>query len=549
MKIFINYRREDEANMAFVIANALMVEFGVGNVFFDRQVIPAGSVFPHEIDKALDNCLIFIAVIGRKWSTIMKERQSFEEKDYVVSEIEHAFEKGVNIVPILVDNATMPPKKELPQKIKELSSINAIYISSDPIRMPLDIHNLTIEIKRIISTIPVKQKPDKPEGGLGKKGYAGEILPGSRTTIQRGAENILHNTAAADVQLKTDELNVVLSDQLEQRSFDKAGKTIAEMLALDRDNQAALNAQALLDKQQGFGIIKNFKGPGTVTDSFFSQDGRKIIAVFGGIASVKSPKPATVIIWDVNTEQKLFEFSPKNANRGWKPNGIDLSPDEQTILLGDVSGIYLVSVKTKDILASHQAGWTECVSFLPEGNRAISGGSELLLWDFELGSVIHRFMGHEGKIQSLAVAPDGKKAVTGGEDATIRLWDLQKKSEIWNIEGFKVNMQCVAISPDGKKILAGGNKIISLIDLNSGKEITSFAAHKGYTLSIAFSPDGLKAMSGGTDNILRYWDLKNGSQLRGYKVTGEWTGSVGFSSDGRYALSSDISNINVWILP
>jgi hypothetical protein len=71
MKIFINYRRDDEANIAFAIANAVMTEYGVSNVFFDRQSIKAGSEFPQEIDKALENCRIFIPVIGREWLNIM----------------------------------------------------------------------------------------------------------------------------------------------------------------------------------------------------------------------------------------------------------------------------------------------------------------------------------------------------------------------------------------------------------------------------------------------------------------------------------------------
>ena len=74
MKIFINYRREDEANIVFAIANRLMNEFGVENVFYDRQAIKAGTEFPREIDQALENCRIFITVIGRNWLNIMNKR-------------------------------------------------------------------------------------------------------------------------------------------------------------------------------------------------------------------------------------------------------------------------------------------------------------------------------------------------------------------------------------------------------------------------------------------------------------------------------------------
>jgi len=164
MKIFINYRRDDEANIAFVIANALMREYGVSNVFFDRQAIKAGSEFPQEIDNALENCRIFIPVIGREWLNIMNKRRTFEEDDYVLNEIEHALEKGVIVLPILVDDTSMPSKKDLPPKLSKLSIINAVNISSDPKRLPLDIKLLITELNDIFSRLPKRSNKQNEEG-------------------------------------------------------------------------------------------------------------------------------------------------------------------------------------------------------------------------------------------------------------------------------------------------------------------------------------------------------------------------------------------------
>ncbi len=159
MKIFINYRRDDEANIVFAIANSLMKEFGVENVFFDKQAIKAGSEFPKEIDKALDNCRVFIPVIGRKWLDIMNKRRALDENDYVLNEIEHAMGKGVFILPVLVDDTPMPSEKDLPLTLSGLSYINAVYISSDPKHLPSDIRLLTVELNDIFSSIPEKSKP------------------------------------------------------------------------------------------------------------------------------------------------------------------------------------------------------------------------------------------------------------------------------------------------------------------------------------------------------------------------------------------------------
>ena len=162
MKIFINYRRQtDEDNLVFAIANSLMREFGVENVFFDKQVIKAGSEFPGEIDKALENCCIFIPIIGKEWLRIMKKRQALEEPDYVSNEIEHALEKGVFVLPILLDNTTMPSEKDLPQKLSKLSRINAVNISSDPKQLPRDVRLLIAELNDIFSRSPGRSRCSK----------------------------------------------------------------------------------------------------------------------------------------------------------------------------------------------------------------------------------------------------------------------------------------------------------------------------------------------------------------------------------------------------
>jgi len=497
----------------------LLEENGVICWIAPRNVRP-GSIYAEEIVDGIESSLSVLLVLS----------EYANESLHVRNEMEQGVSRGKVIFPVLIRN--VKPSKALDYYIAT-SQWTEAWIP------PLE--KKIIELSGVIKALPGREFIKIRDS------YAGsdeKRVPG--TLPERNV--ILIPQAPTPEPVKTmDELLTILSDQLEQHYFEQAELTISEIMVIDSDNVDAINARALIDQSNGLGKIKSFNGPGVLISSFFLKDGHRIIAVFGGIAgNSPSAKSPSIAIWNIDSGRKLFEFF---IPRKWNPTCLSLSSDEKVILAGDFFGIYLISLDSWNIIADYQTGRIQCASFLPSGNRAITGGDELLLWDFELRSVICRFKGHIGRIQSLAVTPDGKRAVTGGEDATIRLWDLQKKQEIWSVEGYKVNFQSIAISSDGNKILAGGDKIIRLIDLNDGSEIQKISGHKGYTLSIAFSPDGKKAVSGGTDNIVRLWDLINGHQIRGYKVFGSWTGSVGFSPDGRFAFSDDLSNIYIWALP
>ena len=64
-------------------------------------------------------------------------------------------------------------------------------------------------------------------------------------------------------------------------------------------------------------------------------------------------------------------------------------------------------------------------SFTPDGQYVLSGGMNGALMIYGLnGKMLARFVGHTGEIKALAVSKDGKWALSGAADQTLRLWPL-----------------------------------------------------------------------------------------------------------------------------
>jgi WD40 repeat protein len=68
----------------------------------------------------------------------------------------------------------------------------------------------------------------------------------------------------------------------------------------------------------------------------------------------------------------------------------------------------------------------QSVAFSPDGRRALSGGSDntLKLWDIATAKELRAFNGHSNWIHSVAYSPDGNVALSGAADHTLKLWDL-----------------------------------------------------------------------------------------------------------------------------
>jgi hypothetical protein len=130
MKIVLSYRRSDAPGMAGWIYDCLSQHYGDESVFRDVDSIPFGVDFRKHIRQKLDQCDTLIAVIGPRWLGEGDHQRIHDGNDFVRFEIETALQRGIPVVPLLVEGATMPRPDQLPETLRDLAFYNAAEVDS-----------------------------------------------------------------------------------------------------------------------------------------------------------------------------------------------------------------------------------------------------------------------------------------------------------------------------------------------------------------------------------------------------------------------------------
>jgi WD40 repeat protein/class 3 adenylate cyclase len=125
------------------------------------------------------------------------------------------------------------------------------------------------------------------------------------------------------------------------------------------------------------------------------------------------------------------------------------------------------------------------------------------LWDLETGGVIRKLIGHQGVVRSLDFSPDGRTAVSGGDDYQVFWWEISSGEPlaIHDLPAQDGYINHVQFHPDGDSILVQDNEWdlsenTRVMDIESGEIITEMErggrrSISGVIQSAWISTDGL----------------------------------------------------------
>jgi tetratricopeptide (TPR) repeat protein len=138
-RIFISYDRRESERYASKIADRLTRHFGYENVFLDVSSIAAGSDFVREVEGAIGAANVVVALIGPLWTA------KLTPSSFVVNELTTAFQRGITVIPVLIDDATMPPAEALPAPLDRLARIQALVLDQSRFQSDMDLLIKTID--------------------------------------------------------------------------------------------------------------------------------------------------------------------------------------------------------------------------------------------------------------------------------------------------------------------------------------------------------------------------------------------------------------------
>ncbi|MCU4176759.1 caspase family protein [Carboxylicivirga sp. N1Y90] len=125
--------------------------------------------------------------------------------------------------------------------------------------------------------------------------------------------------------------------------------------------------------------------------------------------------------------------------------------------------------------------------------------------------------GHSRYVTCVDISADGKYAITGSADNTLKLWNIKSGKEIRNFTMHTEAIRSVFFNAEGTKIVSASNDNKAIVyDVIKGKVLAEMQIDNKLEKA-CFTPDGSKVITADDRNLLSLWDANTGQLIGDYK--------------------------------
>jgi len=292
----------------------------------------------------------------------------------------------------------------------------------------------------------------------------------------------------------------------------------------------------------------------TVTAVAFSPNGRllvsgsrdKTIRVWD-LASMRPVGESKGHLGDITTlafspdGQQLASGSADDSVRIWDMRRVRVFPADPAVVSDQTGHVHDLHASLGRVVTSTQAGgafqWWDLDA--PERFRTLGYTSA--------GAGPRATTLSVSKIISLALTPDGLKAVAGRGDGTVRLWTLDGTVPPLVLASPKSPAMNVAIRPDGAGVVAVFlDRSLRIWDSAGGWAPTVVGSAPDEVRRLSFTPDG-RRVAAAAGRAVTLWDVRARAVVLQSAPLRQTVSSMAVSADGRRIAAGDTNgNMRIW---
>ena len=373
-RIFISYRREDAPGHAGRLYDRLTAHFGEDQVFMDIDTIEPGEDFVSAIEKAVGSVDALVAVIGRSWLDVLDsdtgQRRLENANDYVRLEIKTALERKIRVIPVLVQQASMPLKTELPADVAGLTRRNALQLA--------DLH-WKAGVDRLIETV-------------------------AKILEERGVAQAERHASPAE------------SGQVTKPPIGSNAPAALEPKPVEPDRRETVRSRGPV---QGLEAreIRRLEHDFPVWRVVLSRDGRSVAT---------AGRKEAVTLWSADTGVAVARLT-----HGGSINRIAFSPDGTRLATAaDNGGKLWDATSGKEIAQMSHGNSVTAIAFSPDGHYLATGSVDQTarVWDAKNGGAVV-LLPHNGWVAAVDFSPESGRLATASWEGMSRVWEAGRGRE------------------------------------------------------------------------------------------------------------------------